>query len=207
MSQHHGGQTLYLSRLCAVPPLRYPPPFKNGCGFFADSWKLPAYSGAFLLTVDNFSFFAYSWSFFVYSFSFFSYSWSFLAYSGKVCQIRALRDCKQRSLTVSKKAPTVNKKASPFKNPPFSFFNGGGTGILNQQFVIKFFQVSGEKEYAPPPWHPSFLGLSPDLEVAEQRKLWCVLFSWEKKGKRVDNIRVHTTEASDHEKEKRRFPR
>ena len=28
-----------------------------GCGFFAYSWKLPAYSGAFLLTVDNFSFF------------------------------------------------------------------------------------------------------------------------------------------------------
>ena len=34
-----------------------------GCGFFAYRWKLPAYSGAFLLTVDNFSFFAYSWSF------------------------------------------------------------------------------------------------------------------------------------------------
>ena len=34
-----------------------------GCGFFAYSWKLPAYSGAFLLTDDSFSFFAYSWSF------------------------------------------------------------------------------------------------------------------------------------------------
>ena len=45
-----------------------------GCGFFAYSWKLPAYSGAFLLTVDNFSFFAYSWSFFADSFSFFTYS-------------------------------------------------------------------------------------------------------------------------------------
>ena len=30
---------------------------KFGCGFSAYSWKLPAYSGAFLLTVDNFSFF------------------------------------------------------------------------------------------------------------------------------------------------------
>ena len=30
--------------------------FSLGCGFFAYSWKLPAYSGAFLLTVDNFSF-------------------------------------------------------------------------------------------------------------------------------------------------------
>ena len=27
-----------------------------GCGFFAYSRKLPAYSGAFLLTVDNFCF-------------------------------------------------------------------------------------------------------------------------------------------------------
>ena len=43
-----------------------------------------------------------------------TYSWSFFAYSGKVRLIRALRDCKQRSLTVSKKAPTVSKKAFPF---------------------------------------------------------------------------------------------
>ena len=57
--------------------------------FFAYSWKLPAYNGALLLTVDNFSFFTYSWSFFAYSFSFFTYSWSFLAYSGKVRLIRA----------------------------------------------------------------------------------------------------------------------
>ena len=53
--------------------------------------------GAFLLTV----------------LAFFAYSWSFFAYSGKVLLIRALRDCKQRSLTVSEKAPTVSKKASP----------------------------------------------------------------------------------------------
>ena len=74
----------------------------NGCGFFAYSWKLPAYNGVFLLTVDNLSFF--------------TCSWSFLAYSGKVPLIRALRDCKQRSSTVSKKAPTVSKKASPLSN-------------------------------------------------------------------------------------------
>ena len=83
---------------------------------FAYSWKLPGYSGAFLLTVDNLSFSTYSWSFFAYSFTFFTYSWSFFAYSGKVRLIRALRGCKQRSLTVSKKAPTVSKKASPVQN-------------------------------------------------------------------------------------------
>ena len=27
-----------------------------GCSFFAYNWKLPAYSGAFILTVDNFAF-------------------------------------------------------------------------------------------------------------------------------------------------------
>ena len=58
--------------------------------FFAYSWKLPAYSGAFLLAVANFSFFTCSWSFFAYSFSFFTYSWSFFAYSGKVRLIRAV---------------------------------------------------------------------------------------------------------------------
>ena len=67
-----------------------------------------------LLTVDNFSFFTYNWSFFAYNFSFFACSWGFFAYSGKVRLIRTLRDCKQRSLTVRKKAPTVSKKASPY---------------------------------------------------------------------------------------------
>ena len=33
---------------------------------FAYSWKLPAHSGAFPLTVDNFGVFTYSWSFFAY---------------------------------------------------------------------------------------------------------------------------------------------
>ena len=48
---------------------------------------------------------------------------AFFTYSGKMHLIRALRDCKQRSLAVSKKAPTVSKKASPHpfylsKKPP-----------------------------------------------------------------------------------------
>ena len=38
---------------------------------------------------------------------------AFFAYSWKVLLISALRDCKQRSLTVSKKGPTVSQKASP----------------------------------------------------------------------------------------------
>ena len=93
--------------------LRGPKTMIWGCGFFAYSWKLRAYSGAFLLTIDNFSFFSYNWSFFAYSFSFFTYNWSFFTCSGKVHLIRALRGRKQGSWTVSKKAPTVSKKASP----------------------------------------------------------------------------------------------
>ena len=61
---------------------------------------------SFLLTVDNFSFFTYSWSFF-------ALLYLQLGASGKVRLIRALRDCKQGSLTVSKKARNVSKKASP----------------------------------------------------------------------------------------------
>ena len=77
------------------------------------SWKLPAYSGAFSLIVEHFSFSTLSWNFFTYNFSVFIYSWSFFAYNGNVRLISALRDCKQRSLTVSKRAPTVSKKAPP----------------------------------------------------------------------------------------------
>ena len=84
-----------------------------GCGFFAYSWKLPAYSGAFYLQLTILAFLLTVGAFLLTSFSFLTYSWSFFAYSGKVRLIRALRDCKQRSLTVSKKVPTVSKKASP----------------------------------------------------------------------------------------------
>ena len=74
---------------------------------FGYSWKPPAYNGAFFysqLTIRPFSFFYLQLELFAYNFSFFTYNWSLLAYSGKVRLIRALRDCKQRSLTVSKKS-------------------------------------------------------------------------------------------------------
>ena len=50
-----------------------------------------------------------------YSFSFLLIVGAFFAYSGKVRLIRALRDCKQRSSTVSKTAPTASKQK---KLPP-----------------------------------------------------------------------------------------
>ena len=61
---------------------------------------------SFLLKIDNFSFSTYNVSFF--------------GGGGEVRLIRALRDCKRRSLTVSKKTPTVSRKTSPIEFPyPF----------------------------------------------------------------------------------------
>ena len=71
---------------------------------------------AFLLTVGIF--------FLTYIFSFFTYSWSFFAYRGKVRLTSALRDCKQRSLTVSKKAPTVSKQATTHIKEPIAAWPG-----------------------------------------------------------------------------------
>ena len=77
--------------------------------------------GSFLLTVDVFNLQSTILAFLLTILaslltvlaSLLTYSWSFVCYSGKVRLIRALRDCKHRSLTVRKQAPTV-KKASPF---------------------------------------------------------------------------------------------
>ena len=60
-----------------------------GCGFFAYSWKLPAYSRAFLLTVDNFSFFLTVGAFLLTVLAFLRTVGAFFAYSGKVRLIRA----------------------------------------------------------------------------------------------------------------------
>ena len=52
---------------------------------FTYSWKLPAYSRAFLLTVDNFSFLTYSSSFSAYSLASLLTVGAFLAYSKGMC--------------------------------------------------------------------------------------------------------------------------
>ena len=75
-----------------------------GCNFFAYSWKLPAYSGAFDLQLTILAFYL---QFYLLLLTILA----FLLLTNII--IRALRDCKQRSLPVSKKAPTVSKKASP----------------------------------------------------------------------------------------------
>ena len=75
-----GGYKIPAVSILGFKNVHHPPfPRENGCSFFAYSWKRPAYNGALLLTVDNFSFFAYNWSFFAYSSCFFAYNWSFFA--------------------------------------------------------------------------------------------------------------------------------
>ena len=59
---------------------------------------------AFLLTIG---------AFLLTTLAFFTCNWSLFAFSGKVHLIRALRDCKRRSLTVSKKARAASKKNFP----------------------------------------------------------------------------------------------
>ena len=66
----------------------------------------------FYLQLTIFSLFTYNWSFLLTVLAFLL-TVGFFAYNGKVHLIRALRDCKQRSLTVSKKAPTASKQTSP----------------------------------------------------------------------------------------------
>ena len=63
----------------------------------------------------------------------------------------------------------------------------------------------GKREYAPPPWHPSSLGLSPDPEVTEQN----YVFLGENKGKGIhhrgqDRRVYYTIEAQTPNKKKRR---
>ena len=77
----------------------------------------------------------YSWSFFL---TVLVYSWSFFACNGKVCLIRASRDCKQRISTANEKTPTVSKKTSPFLFPVFRAGAREGTVIL---LFSQFFEI------------------------------------------------------------------
>ena len=67
-------------------------------------------------TVHKFSFFTYNWSLFTHTFSVFCLQLELFCLQWKVHLISALRDCKQRCLTVSKKAPTVMRIR--FSTPP-----------------------------------------------------------------------------------------
>ena len=60
-SHAHVGRTVLHGHFGGICSILYFAVFQSlggsGMRLFAYSWKLPAYSGAFLLTVDNFSFF------------------------------------------------------------------------------------------------------------------------------------------------------
>ena len=80
-------------------------------------------------------------------------------------------------------------------------------GVISLRFAPSSLQkvIQGRKEYTPPPRDPSFLGLSPDPEVTEQKKLWCIPFSWENKGEGYTppERRVYTIEPQIRKKKKR----
>ena len=87
------------------------------------------------------SFFTYSdsWEHFWLQFELFKLHFELLclqlslfAYSGKVCLRSTSVHCKQRSSTVSKKPPTVTKKASPI------CFPGKGSICKNQRIPASF---------------------------------------------------------------------
>ena len=63
----------------------------------------------------------------------------------------------------------------------------------------------GKKEYTPPPWHPSFFGLSPNPEVTAKAMVYTILLGkqWEKCVHHRSAKRVYTIEAADPGKEKR----
>ena len=86
-----------------------------GCGFSAYSWKFPAYNGVFLFFYLQLTILVFDLQleFFLLTILASLLTAGTFAYSGKVRLIRALRGCKQRNFTVSKKAPTVSKQASP----------------------------------------------------------------------------------------------
>ena len=83
-------------------------PKPNGCNYFAYSWKFPAYSGVFLVTVVFGSF--------LLTIAVFDLQLELFACSGKVLLISTSTDCKQRISTVSKKASTVSKKLPQTKH-------------------------------------------------------------------------------------------
>ena len=125
----------------------------EGCGFFAYNWKLPAYSGAFLLTVDISSFFTYSWSFFAYNFSFFSYSSSFFAYSGKVHLYQGLQGLKAKKLNCkhkSSKHPNKNKLIGLFRLTVVGCFTSFSSGPFSTFFCC--FQGQGVRHWRLSRW-------------------------------------------------------
>ena len=72
--------------------------------FFFYSWKPPAYSGSFYLQLTILASLLTILVFVLSALTFLLANRAFLAYNGKVRLIRALRDCKQISLTVRNKS-------------------------------------------------------------------------------------------------------
>ena len=137
----------------------------SGCGFFAYSWKLPAYNGAFLLTIELsylqltiLAFLLTISTFLLTILAFLLTIGALFAYNGKVRLIRALRDCKQRSSSVSKKAPTVSwwtfrpRKKNFTPPPPNSPIRPDTLPAPQPLSLLKTLGFSIKKIDPPPPF-------------------------------------------------------
>ena len=117
---------------------RWPEHIFEGCSFFGLQLKASCL---------QLSFFAYScvWVLFCLQFELFDLQF------GLFCLTSTLTDCKQRSSTVSKTAPTVSKKVSAFFELS-SFFQGfqgvGGYRNLNLSFSHTF-RKKGFRGHSP----------------------------------------------------------
>ena len=95
-------------------------------------WKLPAYSGAFLLTVEIFSCFTYSWSFSAYSCSLFCLQLELFYLQWESASTKGLKGTvSKKKLNCKQKTPTVSKQ----KFPPFFALQAGRPG---KTFLILF---------------------------------------------------------------------
>ena len=87
-----------------------------GCNFFACDWQLPAYNGAFLLTVVFGESLYLQLELSHLQLELLCLQLELFAYGWKARPISTLlMDCKQGTSTVSKKAPAVSKKLPRFK--------------------------------------------------------------------------------------------
>ena len=107
--------------------------------------------GRFLLTVEVFYLQLCLGAFFGYNWSLFAYNWRFSTYSGKVRLTSPLTDCKQRSSTVSTKARTVSKRASPKKLAKFGARNCTENNSIKQMDLTENMAYKPQnRAYEPP---------------------------------------------------------
>ena len=84
-----------------------------GCSFFAYSWKLPAYSGACLLTIDNFLALLLVAGAFLLTVELLYLQLKLSCLQWECASNKGLKGLQAKKLNCKQKTPTASKKASP----------------------------------------------------------------------------------------------